>query len=165
MNKGKLFVCLVLSVFLLSCNSGNKSNGSGSAEMGEFTYKFSMESVGNYKVEFQLNPDSSFIIQQQNLFFDRHAGVGNPTSKQGKLTADEFVKFNKLVRESDLYSMDDSYGFDDNEESSMMYIIELNEGENVKFVSVNPEAAQNFSVEFTDLIEYTTKFMDSKLVE
>jgi hypothetical protein len=46
-----------------------------------------------------------------------------------------------------------------------MYIIELNDGDSVKYVSINPEAPQNFSWEFSDLIEFTTKFMDSKLVD
>lgn len=166
MIKNNLFIFFVLSILFLGCNSKNSESSRGSlTEMEEYTYKFSMESLGNYKVDFQLNPDSTYQINQQNYFFDRYSGTGNPTSRQGKLTADEFDQFDKLVRESDLYGMDDSYGFDDNTDSSIMYIIELREGENVKYVSVNPEVAHNFSVEFTDLIESTTKFMDSKLVD
>ncbi len=45
-------LCLsVLFLFcLIDCN--------GSSGLKDFTYRYSMESIGNFKVEFQLNPDS-----------------------------------------------------------------------------------------------------------
>ncbi len=166
MAKYNLFICFVLLIVLMGCNSNSSENKKeGTAEFGEFSYKFSMESVDNYKVEFQMNPDSTYKIVQQNMFFDRFADRRNPSTREGKLTAEEFARFDKLVRESNIYSMEDAYGFDDETESPIMYIIELNDGDSVKYVSINPEAPQNLSWEFSDLIEFTTKFMDSKLVD
>jgi hypothetical protein len=166
MIKNNLFFYLVISFVLLGCNSKKNENDSTRlAEMEEFTYKFSMESVGNYKVDFQMNPDSTFQIEQQDYFFDRYAKKSSPNSRQGTLSSEEFAKFDKLIRESDLYSMEDSYGFDENSDNSIIYLVELKDGDEVKYVSINVETEHRFSNEFTELIEFTTGFMNSKLVD
>ena len=166
MIKNNLIFYLVISFVLLGCYSKKNENDSTRlAEMEEFTYKFSMESVGNYKVDFQLNPDSTFQIEQQNYFFDRYAKKNAPNSRQGTLSSEEFARFDKLIRESDLYSMDDSYGFDENSDNSIIYLVELQGGDDVKYVSINVETEHRFSYEFTELIEFTTGFMNSKLVD
>ncbi|MBF6597375.1 MAG: hypothetical protein ITF98_04020 [Fermentimonas sp.] len=166
MIKNNLFFYLVISFVLLGCNSKkNENDRTRLAEMEEFTYKFSMESVGNYKVDFQLNPDSTFQIEQQDYFFDRYAKKSSTNSRLGTLSSEEFAKFDKLIRESDLYSLVDSYGFDENSDNSIVYLVELHSGDDVKYVSINVETEHRFSNEFTELIEFTTMFMNSKLVD
>ena len=130
MIKNNLFFYLVISFVLLGCYSKKNENDSTRlTEMEEFTYTFSMESVGNYKVDFQMNPDSTFQIEQQDYFFDRYAKKSSPNIRQGTLSSEEFAKFDKLIRESDLYSMDDSYGFDENSDNSIIYLVELKDGD------------------------------------
>ena len=166
MIKNNLFFYLVISFVLMGCYSKKNENDSTRlTEMEEFTYKFSMESVGNYKVDFQMNPDSTFQIEQQDYFFDRYAKKSSPNIRQGTLSSEEFAKFDKLIRESDLYSMEDSYGFDENSDNSIIYLVELKDGDEVKYVSINVETEHRFSNEFTELIEFTTGFMNSKLVD
>ena len=130
MIKNNLFFYLVISFVLMGCYSKKNENDSTRlTEMEEFTYTFSMESVGNYKVDFQMNPDSTFQIEQQDYFFDRYAKKSSPNIRQGTLSSEEFAKFDKLIRESDLYSMDDSYGFDKNSDNSIIYLVELKGGD------------------------------------
>ena len=166
MVRSNRFFFLILFVLLLGCNSKNGENDRNRlAEMEEYSYMFSMESVGNYKVDLQLNTDSTYQIEQYNYFFDRHARTNTPNIRQGKLTSEEFVKIDKLIRESDLYNMDDSYGFEDNSDNSIIYIIKLQEGDVPKYVSINAGSNHRFTKEFTELIEFTTEFINSKLVD
>ena len=126
MIKNNLFFYLVISFVLMGCYSKKNENDSTRlTEMEEFTYTFSMESVGNYKVDFQMNPDSTFQIEQQDYFFDRYAKKSSPNIRQGTLSSEEFAKFDKLIRESDLYSMEDSNGFDEISDNSLIYLVEL----------------------------------------
>ena len=63
--------------------------------------------------------------------------------------------------------MKDSYGFSDDEgsDNSILYIVELIENGQSKFVSVNAGTQQNFSKEFTELIQFTNEFVNANLTE
>ncbi len=152
----KLFV--VLSI--LSVAGCRNSTG-----LRDFTYKYSMESVGNLKIELQLNPDSSYTIIQNNYFFDRFEKTSRPVKKEGMLSPQEFEKFRELISKSGINKMDDSYGFkeNDNQDNSIIYIIELRQGEESKFVTINAASPQNFSRAFTELIEYTNDYINANL--
>lgn len=157
MLKYKLLV-IFLSALLFTCCKNNP-------EIKDFTYKYSMESSGNFKIEFQLNPDSTYQIVQNNYFFDRYEGVNHPLESTGSLSKDEFKEFRKLIQNSNIYSMKDSYGFSENEniDNSILYIIELIRNGQSKYVSVNASTQQNFPTEFTRLIEYTNKFINANM--
>lgn len=163
MTQKKLIGSFIFVVLLVGCSG--KNGDYRSSHLKNYTYRFSMEIVGNYKVDFQMNPDSTFQIEQQNYFFDRQAGTNTPDSKQGVLSAEEFSRLNKLVIESDIYRLDDSYGFDESSDNSIFYTIELHQGERVKYVTINADTDHRFSDEFSELIEFTTKFMNDKLGE
>lgn len=152
----KLFV--VLCILLIA---GCKNN----AEIKDFTYRYSMESVGNFKVELQLNPDSTYTIIQNNYFFDRFESSSRPIEKRGVLSQQEFQKFSELVNESNINNMNDSYGFKESEisDNSIIYIVELRQNDKSKFVTINANSRQNFPKAFTQLIEYTNDYINANL--
>ncbi len=162
--KREIFIALILltsiAVFFTGCNSKNSNT---EIELTDFTYSFSMENTGNFRVELVVNNDSTYNVKQQNMFFDRYAKSNNDDISEGKLTEDEFVKLKSLLENSDIYNLNDSYGFDENSDNSTVYTINLTEGEKTKFVVINAEANQGFSKEFTDLFEYSSAIMSKKL--
>ncbi|KAF5041833.1 hypothetical protein [uncultured Proteiniphilum sp.] len=157
MIKYKLWVTSLFILLVIGCR-----NNTG---LKDFTYKYSMESAGNFKVEFQLNPDSSYTISQNNYFFDRFEGVSHPIEKGGILSQQEFERFSELISRSDINKMDDTYGFEEKENSdnSIVYIVELIENGESKYVSINARSRQDFPKAFTELIEYTNDYINVNL--
>lgn len=153
---------LVFFVFLVVAGCSYRG-GSSSLELENFNYGFSMESANNYKVDFFMSSDSTYSIEQQDLFFDRYAGTDNKETKDGLLTPDEFDKFKRLIGDSGIYDLEDSYGFDESSDNTIVYMIELTENNNTKHVVINSEADYSFKREFYELIEYTTKIINEKL--
>jgi hypothetical protein len=136
-------------------------------DLTSYTYRYSVESINNFKVEFQLNPDSSYQIGRHNYFFDRYKGESQPKYKRGLLTGAEFDTFTELIDGSGLERMDDAYGFDQRGtvENNLVYMIELKQSETSKFVVVNAEANDPIPEKFDRLIVFTSDFINDKLNE
>lgn len=150
----------LLSLLTLFLFIGCKKN----TEIKDFTYTFSMESVRAFKVEFQLNPDSTYQVRQYNYFFDNYEGKQRPNIKDGKLTAQEFDKFKNRLTKSYIEKMNDSYGFDKpNAENNIVYMVHLQHDGLDKFVSINENTMGDFSADFVELINFTSQFANSKL--
>lgn len=157
MIKNKLFFSFLLLLLLIGCkNSG--------AELKNFTYTFSMESPQAFKMEFQLNPDSTYQIRQYNYFFDNFEGTQRPSIKDGKLTAKEFADFGSKLAKTNIEKMKDAYGFDTpDSDNFIVYIVHLQQGGVDKYVSISESSMDNFSADFVELINYTNKFIASKV--
>lgn len=157
MNKINLLIATFFAIIVIGCTS--------TPTMDNFTYTYSMENVNNFKVEFQLNSDSTFKITQFNFFFDNFENTRKPISTEGTLNSEEFSIFKKLLQQSNIEDMEDSYGFDDKTatESDIMYMIELKQNEKSKFVSINANDVITFSKKFTELIAYTNTIISEKL--
>ncbi len=155
----KPFICVLFLIFLTGCNGDNK--------LTSYTYRYSMESINNFKVELQLNPDSTYQIGRHNYFFDKYKGETQPQYMSGVLTGIEFDTFTNLIDRSELEKMEDAYGFDHNGtvENNLMYMIELRQNETSKFVIVNPEANDPLPAKFYRLIVFTSDFINDKLNE
>ncbi len=152
---------LCLFVLFLSCLIGC-SHSSG---LKDFTYRYSMESINNFKVEFQLNPDSTYRIGRYNYFFDKYEGKAKPLIEEGKLTQEEFDIFAKLIAGSKLEKMDDSYGFDreGDTDNNIIYVIELKRDDQSKFVSVNNNTDEHLPDGLKRLIAFTGEFISDKV--
>ena len=126
-----------------------------------------MESINNFKVEFQLNPDSTYQIGRYNYFFDKYEGKARPQYKEGKLTQSEFDMFCKLIAGSKLKKMNDSYGFDHEGDfdNSIVYMVELKQGGKSKFVSVNNSTDEHLPDGFNRMIAFTGEFISDKMAE
>ena len=156
MKKTHLLLATLFSIVFIGCTP--------TSTMNDFTYTYSMENVNNFKIEFQLNSDSTFKITQFNFFFDNFEKSKKPVSTEGTLNSEEFFKLKKLIEQSNIDEMKDSYGFDNKtaEESDIMYMIELKQGEESKFVSINANDITTFPKKFTELISYTNTIISAK---
>lgn len=148
-----VFICLYT---LVGCTH--------SGGMKDFTFRYTMESINNFKIEFLLNPDSTYEISRYNYFFDKFEGKVKPLIRKGELTRDEFDSFAKLIERSTLEEMDDSYGFDreGDADNSIVYMIELKQNGESKFVSVNANTDEPLPVGFNRLIAFTGEFISDK---
>lgn len=158
MTKYKFMLIILTSILLVSCKKGYK--------VENFTYKFSIENIGNFNSRFQLNPDKSYDIIQTNTYFDKFEGVQRPSSRNGVLTEEEFVKLKNLIEDADLNKMKDSYGFendDSNNLTNIVYSIEISSSDLNKFVTINMKPDQKFTSSFINLIEYTNELIDNKI--
>lgn len=151
------FLFILFLVTFIGCNHSTGVNG--------VTFRYSMESIGNFKVEFQLNPDSTYQIDRHNYFFDRFEGKTRSLTKGGSLTKEEFEKFRRLITGSKPGKLNDSYGFDGDAEAdvAIVYVIELIQNEKSKFISVNAAAAKQLPDNFGRLIAFTAKFVSDQL--
>lgn len=151
----------VWGIFFLLCMGGCKE----SAGPVNFTYTYSMESIDNFKVEFRINPDSTWEIARYNNFFDRKGDDSTALLVNGKLTNDEFDMFEKLIRDSDFRSLADSYGFEGEESigNDIIYLLSLTQDEGSKFVSIREDAGYQFTKEFHALIKFTGDYLNEKL--
>lgn len=151
------FIIVTLLAIIISCCTSKST-------MGDFTYSYSMENVNNFKIEFQLNADSTFKITQYNFFFDNFEMTKKPISTEGSLNSEEFSTFKELLQQSNLKDMKDSYGYDEKtaSESDILYMIELKQDEKTKYVSINASGDNTFPKEFTELIAYTNSIISDK---
>lgn len=151
--KTKIIIGLFLLLLLFACNR--------TPDLLEFTYTFSMESVNNFKVTFQLNPDSTYKVGRFNYFFDNFEGKKKPKYNEGRLTTNEFKTFKKLIEGSKLNKMKNAYGFDNpTKEGGIIYIVELSQQGKSKYISINSGIHETFPEDFTKLIEYTNTFIN-----
>lgn len=149
MNRIHFIIVTLFAIIITSCTS--------TPSMDDFTYMYSMENVNNFKIEFQLNADASFKITQYNYFFDNFEMKKKPITTEGTLDSDEFSSLKKLLQQSKLEDMEDSYGFDEKTASvdDITYMVELKQDGKTKYVSINASGATSFPAKFTELIAYT----------
>lgn len=150
--------CIFFFLVILFLRCDNRS------ELKNFTYTYTMESTGVYKVELQITSDTIFRIRSYNYFFDNFEKEKRSIVKEGKLSEKEFATFKQLLIKSRLGSMKDSYGFDTptNTGISVIYIFHLKQGEKEKYVSVKENSSENFSVHFIKLIDFTNTFINAE---
>lgn len=143
-----LFACILL----VGCHSEPK----------EFTYTFTMESADAYKLSLTIDQNKRYTLQEQYIFFDRRANQANPKLKEGSLSEEEFSEFKKQLSESKLFNMQDSYGFDKEEDQAihdvLYHIIYKADGKE-KFISIQLDDSNQFPLAFVKLIEWTNSFI------
>lgn len=157
MSKNKFILVFSCLSLLIGCSQEQKINN--------ITYNYSMESIGNFKIELKLNPDTSYVIHRSNQYFDKFDGNYRSIEKHGKLSKNEYDKFRALIHSSKIHKMKDSYGFSDEmkTDNSIIYYLELIQNKQHKFVTINSKAEDKFSDSFVKLIEYTNDFINKEI--
>ena len=156
MKRIRNLIIILATIFFVSCIS--------SPSIDDFVYTYTMESINNYKIEFQLKSDSTFKVSQFNYFFDNYESMKKPVITEGQLNNKEFSTIKKLLQQSNLNDMKDSYGFDETEstESDIIYLIELKQDDKSKFVTIKSKSIESFPKKFTELISYTNSIISEK---
>ena len=153
----KKVICFWFSIVSLIVGCGNSNHS-------PFSYTFTLESIENYKIEFELHPDFTYKIYKANYFFDRVNSNKEALNISGKLSEEEFKSIETLINKNIIEKMDDSYGFDSPDiERDIIYTIQLTRNNRSKYVSVNRSANQLFPKDFINLISYTMSLINDKI--
>ena len=135
-------------------------------EVKPFTFSYSMESVNNYKVMLSFGSDKQYRVERYNYFMDNFAHKRDPKIIDGVMTDAEYNRLATLVAESDLLSMDDSYGFDNAPTGGLgdiVYQISYTCGGEEKYISIRSTEGQRYSDAFVELVREITRFNNEKL--
>ncbi len=150
----------IVGLFLILCSISCKR------EVKPFTFSYSMESVNNYKVMLSFGSDKQYKVERYNYFMDNFAHKRDPKIVDGVMTEEEYDRLATLVAESDLLSMNDSYGFEQVPTGALgdvVYQISYTCGGEEKYISIRSAEGQRFSNAFVKLIREITQFNDEKL--
>lgn len=109
-------------------------------EWKDFTFSYTAESVGNYKLVVTFRSDSTFRIEKYNYYMDNFEKKKRPDIREGRLSASEFAACERQLRESDLFSLQDTYGYKKNEtqqtpSSDIICQVHLQTGAKEKFIT------------------------------
>ena len=135
-------------------------------EVKPFTFSYSMESVNSYKVMLSFGSDKQYRVERYNYFMDNFAHKRDPKIIDGVMTDAEYNRLATLVAESDLLSMDDSYGFDKAPTGGLgdiVYQISYTCGGEEKYISIRSTEGQRYSDAFVELVREITRFNNEKL--
>lgn len=118
-----------------------------------------METVGSYKMSFELKKDKTYQIRQQNIYFDQYARENRINTSEGKLSDEEFDQLSELIFASRLLKMNDAYGFDqepdpDNPFGDLIYQIIYKEGRKTKYISIRSNEKDKFPEPFLQLLRF-----------
>lgn len=150
----------VLGMSLILCVTSCKQ------EMKPFSFSYSVESVNNFKVMLSFDSDKHYKVERYNYFMDNFAHKKDPKILEGELTDEEYETLAHWIDKSDLFSMEDSYGFEQSASDSMgdiVYQISLVSGGKEKYISIRSQEGQRFSNAFIQLVRKITEFNDGKL--
>lgn len=161
MKKFSTFGLLLAILWLTGCKSSLK----------DFNLDFTMESVNNYRLSIEIRNDGSYHIQQQNVLFDIYAKKEQINHSEGKLTDAEFNELIKLIADSRIFKMKNTYGF--NEQKSyndsddplrgLIYRLNYTEGNKSKYLLVHPNSNDPYSKHFSKLIGFLSNYASNHL--
>lgn len=123
---------LALLLALLSSCCGN--------EIKDFTFKYTAESIGSYKLVATFESDSNFRIEKYNYYMDNFERKQRPVIREGRLTGQEFEACRKQLTAACLLSWADAYGFEKDEsrrslDSDLVYQFYFRSETEEKFVT------------------------------
>jgi hypothetical protein len=144
----KFLIIPAVIVLLYSCTNKNE----------DYIFKYSLESISNYKVTLTFNrKDSTCAIQEFNYFFDNMEKRRRPLTFTGKLSKPDYDRFTDLISGSKLLKLKDNYGFENATDATgaIIYQISYITGHQEKYITIKPSANDNnFSSTFLQLINF-----------
>lgn len=127
----------------------------------QFEFNYSMESVSNYKMAFSFDSDKHFKTEVYNYYMDKMARKARPKVVTGVLTDEEYAELYALLKEADLFGMDDTYGFDDetpDEDGILTQLIFSADGE-TKYITIRHLRDQKFPAAFQRLMNKSVEYI------
>lgn len=131
-------------------------------EWKDFTFSYTAESVGNYKLVATFRSDSTFRIEKYNYYMDNFEKKKRPDIREGRLSAFEFEACEQHLRESDLFSLQDAYGYKKDETaqaspSDIIYQVYLQTEAKEKFITY--KNSRELSPSFRQLLKWIHAFL------
>lgn len=153
--KMKLIAGSLLLLLCLLCPGCRQS-------LDDFTFSYTVESVNNYKFVLTFQSDSTYLLEKYNYYMDNFEGKRRPVVRKGRLTAGEFESLKQKLKESNLFSMKDAYGFEENEapestSSAILYQVYIQAGGKEKFVTCKESA--RLPASFIQLLQFVNTFL------
>lgn len=157
-NKMKIQLILKGIVFLFCIIS----TGCHQPSVEDFTFSYTAESINNYKCIVTVCSDSIYKIEKFNYYMDNFEGKQRPEIQEGRLTVKQFEILQHKLEESNLFSMSDSYGFEENEtrwstSSDIIHQVYYSEAGKEKFITCKSSAELPQS--FIRLVKYVNTLL------
>lgn len=113
--------------------------------MKDFTFSYTAESINSYKFIVTIHSDSTYQIEKFNYYMDNIERKQRPEIRSGRLTGGQFKTLKVRLEESNLFSMNDSYGFEKGEtrwstSSDIIHQVYFSMAGKEKFVTCNNSA-------------------------
>ncbi|MEG1544916.1 MAG: hypothetical protein RR382_10400 [Tannerellaceae bacterium] len=144
-------------LFILLCSSCKK-------ELKDFSFSYTMESVGNYKLQVFFNGNGTYRIEEYNSAMGSAVPKREPIIKSGALTDEELIEVKRLISDSNLPEMKDYYGFDKESNAGMgdiLYQVSFITVDNEKLITICNSDNKQFTGSFVRLIGYINSFLNT----
>ena len=159
MMKNKLYISVIKS---LSCAILLFMTGCREQKPIDFSFRYTMESVNNYKMILIFGSDKSYTIEEHNYFMDNHAGTYNPVVRQGTLTDSELEEIRTLLTACRFFKMKDAYGFDVPDNTTLgniIYQIDYVADGKEKMISIRSSPLLQLPKSYSELLIYISLFL------
>lgn len=122
-----------------------------------FEYTFSMETVASYRMTFSFDQDKNYRTEVRNYYMSRKTNV-----KTGVLTDEQYARLYDLLTKTNLFSFDDSYGFDGKTiaDNDLLIQVTLNADGKTKYISIGDLYNQEFPKSFRELVRESITFIE-----
>ena len=118
-----------------------------------------MESSDRYKLILTIDYTKNYTIHEEYLFFEhKPSNYKNPRIYEGTINDEESARLKQLLVQSNLFKMNDSYGFKEDTDktiNNVIYNINYMADGKEKLISIRLDDSLEFPLPFTQLIEYT----------
>ncbi len=144
-------IVLVILIVYFSCPRSFK----------EYEFSYTVENLSQFKLVFAFDSEGNYKIEKCNFYMDNAQGEIRPVMESGKFTEEEFDRFDKLLRNADIFSMEDMYGYDESskdEDGFFTQIVLMADGKQ-KYVTIRNVTEQKFPQPFLDFIKEVMLFM------
>ncbi len=154
-----LILVVAMGLGCLSCQKG----------LEDYTFTYSMESPGNYKIQVYFDDEGHYKVERFNYFMDNMANRQAPKILEGELTDEELARVTEVLTEADLFAMEDSYGFEEVADSKnlgdVLTQIYMKSGSQEKYISIRNMLSETFPMGYIELVNFINQFCVDHPVE
>ena len=136
-------------------------------QLKDFSFSYSIESVGNYKQTVSFNSDKIYKIETHNYFMDNFAKRKAPVIVEGVMTEEEFKEARKRLQSINFYKMKDSYGFEKEvgDLGNIMNQIYFSSKGKEKYISIRDTRFEELPKGYSKLIDFINHFISTHKAE
>lgn len=108
-------------------------------EWKDFTFCYTAECIGHYKLVVTLRSDSTFRIEKYNYYMDNFERKQRPVLNEGRLSASEFEVYRRQLKACHLFALADTYGYEKRQaglsaSTDILYQVYFQTGGKEKFI-------------------------------